>query len=164
MNIPIKYLPKRLTKKDKAKQSKQLKKSRAAYKKGIYIHRKPVKSYKSKKSQYILKAEKIYKIENLKINKELAKKTGCSIKSLNKIVKKGMGAYYSSGSRPNQTPHSWGIARLASSISGGKAAAIDYNILEEGCNSSSKALKLAKKSRIKNGYGTRKVPKIKLKN
>ena len=70
-----------------------------------------------------------------------------------------MGAYYSSGSRPNQTPHSWGIARLASSISGGKAAAVDYNILAEGCKSGSKALKLAKKSRIKNGYGTRKVPK-----
>tara|TARA_B100000902_G_scaffold8296_1_gene10442 strand:- start:860 stop:1354 length:495 start_codon:yes stop_codon:yes gene_type:complete len=164
MNVPIKYLPKRLTKKDKAKQAKQLKKSRAAYKKGIYIHRKPVKSYKSKKSQHILNAEKIYKIENLSVNKELAKKTGCSIKSLNKIVKKGMGAYYSSGSRPNQTPHSWGIARLASTISGGKAAALDFNILEEGCNTNSKALKLAKKSRIKNGYGTRKVPKIKLKN
>ena len=37
------------------------------------------------------------------------------------IIKKGQGAYYSSGSRPNQTPHSWGYARLGSSISGGKA-------------------------------------------
>lgn len=38
MNIPIKYLPKRLTKKDKKKQAKQLKKSRAAYKKKfIYL-------------------------------------------------------------------------------------------------------------------------------
>ena len=46
--------------------------------------------------------------------------------------------------------------------SGGKAAAVDYNILAEGCKPSSKALKLAKKSRIKNGYGTRKVPKIKI--
>ena len=73
-----------------------------------------------------------------------------------------MGAYYSSGSRPNQTPHSWGIARLASSITGGKAASVDYNILEQGCNNNSKALKLAKKSRIKNNYGTRKVPKRKL--
>lgn len=159
MNVPIKYLPKRLTKKDKIKQAKQLKKSRAAYKKGKYIHRKPVKSFKSKKSQHILNAEKIYKIKNLRLNKNLAKKTGCSLNSLNKIVKKGMAAYYSSGSRPNQTPHSWGIARLASSISSGKAAAVDYNILEQGCNTNSKALKLAKKSRIKNGYGTRRVKK-----
>ena len=37
------------------------------------------------------------------MDKELSKKTGCSIKTLKKIVKKGMGAYYSSGSRPNQT-------------------------------------------------------------
>ena len=159
MNVPLKYLPKRLTKKDKKKQAKQLKKSRTAYKKGIYIHRKPVDSYKSKKSQHILNAERIYNIKNLAVNNELANKTGCTISALNKIIKKGMGAYYSSGSRPNQTPHSWGIARLASSISGGKAAAVDYNILFEGCKSGSKALKLAKKSRIKNGYGTRKVVK-----
>ena len=162
MNVPIKYLPKRLSKKDKAKQKKQLKKSRAAYKKGIYINRKPLKSFKNKKSQHLINAEKIYKVNKVVINNNLAKKTGCSIKALNKIVKKGQGAYYSSGSRPNQSAHSWGIARLASSISGGKAAAIDYNILAEGCNTNSKALKLAKKSRIKNGYGTRKVPKTKL--
>ena len=162
MNVPLKYLPKRLTKKDKKKQAKQIKKSRSAYKKGIYIHRKPLKSYNSKKSKHILNAEKIYKINNLSVNSELAKKTKCSKKALNKIIKKGMAAYYSSGSRPNQTPHSWGIARLASSITGGKAAAVDFNILLEGCEPSSKALKLAKKSRIKNNYGTRKVPKIKI--
>jgi len=162
MNVPVKYLPKRLSKKDKAKQKKQLQKSRAAYKKGIYINRKPLKSFKNKKSQHLINAEKLYKVNKVVINNNLAKKTGCSIKALNKIVKKGQGAYYSSGSRPNQSPHSWGIARLASSISGGKAAAVDYNILQEGCNNNSKALKLAKKSRIKNGYGTRKVPKTKL--
>lgn len=162
MNVPVKYLPKRLSKKDRAKQKKQLKKSRAAYKKGIYINRKPLKSFKNKKSQHLINAEKLYKVNKVVINNNLAKKTGCSIKALNKIVKKGIGAYYSSGSRPNQSAHSWGIARLASSISGGKAAAIDYNILVEGCNTNSKALKLAKKSRIKNGYGTRKVPKTKL--
>ena len=162
MNVPIKYLPKRLSKKDKAKQKKQLQKSRSAYKKGIYINRKPLTSFKNKKSQHLINAEKIYKVNKVVINNNLAKKTGCSIKALNKIVKKGQGAYYSSGSRPNQSAHSWGIARLASSISGGKAAAIDYNILQEGCLKNSKALKLAKKSRIKNGYGTRKVPKTKL--
>ena len=162
MNIPIKYLPKRLTKKDKKKQAKQLKKSRAAYKKKIYISRKPVSSYKSKKSQHIKNAEKIYKIKKIVINDKLAKKTGCSKKALLKIIKKGQGAYYSSGSRPNQTAHSWGIARLASAITSGKAAAIDYKILEQGCNKNSKALKLAKKAKIKHGYGTRKVAKTKL--
>ena len=57
-----------------------------------------------------------------------------------------MGAYYSSGSRPNQTAESWGIARLASAITSGKSAVIDYHLLEEGCKKNSKALKLAKKA------------------
>lgn len=163
MNVPVKYIPNRLSRQDKIKQSRQLKKSRLAYKKGKYIHRKPVNSFTSKKSQHIINAEKIYKLNPFKIDTHLVQATGCSRKALNKIVKKGQGAYYSSGSRPNQTAHSWGIARLASSISGGKAAAVDFNILKDGCKSGSKALKLAKKSKIKNGYGTRKVPKIKLK-
>ena len=162
MNIPIKYLPKKLTKKDKKILKKELIKSRKGYIKGNYIIRKKVKSFKSKKSQHILNAEKIYKLKNLAVNKELVKKTGCSSESLNAIIKKGQGAYYSSGSRPNQTPHSWGYARLGSSISGGKAAAIDFNILNNGCLKNSKALKLAKNARKKYGYGTRKVPKTKL--
>ena len=159
MNVPIKYLPKKLTKKDKKILKKELKKSRKAYKKGKYVTRKKVESFKSKKSQHILNAERIYKLKNLAINKELVKKTGCSLDALNAIIKKGQGAYYSSGSRPNQTPHSWGYARLGSSITGGKAAAIDFNILNDGCVKNSKALKLAKQAREKYGYGTRKVPK-----
>ena len=42
--VPRKYIPKRLTKKDKRKQSRELKKSRKAYKKGKYYTRKKVKS------------------------------------------------------------------------------------------------------------------------
>ena len=42
-----------------------------------------------------------------------------------------MGAYYSSGSRPNQTPFSWGNARLASVIMGGPARKIDKKIWEK---------------------------------
>ena len=149
MNVPIKYIPKRLTKQDKKRQARQLKKSRTAYKKGKYLHRKPVKSFASKRSHHIVNAERIYKINSLAVNNELSKKTGCSKQALNQIIKKGQGAYYSSGSRPNQTPHSWGVARLASSITGGKAAAVDYNILLQGCDKNSKALRLAKKSRQK---------------
>lgn len=159
-NIPIKYLPKRLSEKDKVKQSEQLKKSRLAYKEGIYKDRKKLSSYKSKKSQHILDAERIYKVKSLVVNDDLSKKTGCTKEALNQIIKKGKGAYYSSGSRPNQSADSWGVARLASSITSGKAAAVDYDILEQGCSQNSKALKLAKKSRKRNGYGTRRVPKI----
>jgi len=162
MKITLRYLPKRLTRKDKKKQYKALVKSRKLYKKGIYYTRKPVKSFTSKKSPHIIKAEKIYKVKSIGATKEVSKATGCSIKALQKIINKGEGAYYSSGSRPNQTAQSWGIARLASSITSGKAAAVDFSILEKGCNPRSKALRLAKIARKKHGHGTRKVPKINL--
>jgi hypothetical protein len=51
---------------------------------------------------------------------------------------------YDERSRPNQIPQSWGYARLASAITGGKAAAGDYAILENGCSHRSKALRLAR--------------------
>jgi hypothetical protein len=86
-------------------------------------------------------------------NAALAKATGCSVGSLRKIVKKGEGAFYSSGSRPNQTPQSWGYARLASAITGGKAAAVDYTILQNGCKPNSGALRRANASRKKHDKG-----------
>ena len=161
--VPVKYLPKSLTRKDKRKYSRELRKSRRAYKKGKYVTRKKVKSFKKKESQHVINAKRIYNVKSVSASPELAKKTGCSVGALRKIVKKGQGAYYSSGSRPNQTGHSWGRARLASAITSGKAAAVDYNILENVCKKNSKALRLAKKARRKHGYGTRRVPKIKMK-
>lgn len=160
--VPIKYVPKRLTRKDKKKARKELKKSRKAYKKGKYYTRKKVKSFKSKKSSHIINAMKIYGVKSVSASPKLAKKSGCSITGLKKLVSKGAGAYYSSGSRPNQTATSWGRARMASSITGGKAAAVDFKILEKYCKPNSKALKLAKKAKKKHGYGTRKVRKVKL--
>jgi hypothetical protein len=62
-------------------------------------------------------------------------------------VKKGEGAYYSSGSRPSQTAQSWGYARLASALTGGKASIIDYSILKSGCNPKSKTMKFANNTR-----------------
>ena len=78
------------------------------------------------------------------------------------MVQKGQGAYYSSGSRPNQTGHSWGYARMASAITGGKASAVDFHILKEECKKDSKALRLAKKAMIKYNKDTRRVKKIKI--
>ena len=144
MNIPQRYIPDILTQKDKKKQRTMINKSRKMYKQNKYYTRKPVASYKHKTSSHILNARRIYGVETVAPTRELAMKTGCSIDALRKIVKKGQGAYYSSGSRPNQTAQSWGLARLASSITAGKAAKVDYSILEKGCNSTSKALMLAK--------------------
>lgn len=153
IKIPIRYLPKALTKKDKKKQVSMLIKSKKLYKQKKYYTRKPLLSYKNKKSNHIQNARKIYNIKNITPNAELALKTGCKLSSLKQIVKKGEGAYYSSGSRPNQTPQSWGLARLASSITSGKSAAIDYDIIKKGCNHKKRAFILANKSKKKYNYG-----------
>jgi hypothetical protein len=149
MNIPIRYLPSYLSKKDKIKQIKSLAKSRKLYKSNRYYTRPKIKSFKNKPSNHIKNAMRIYKVNKITPSRELSNATGCSIKALKQIVKKGEGAYYSSGSRPNQTAQSWGIARLASAITSGKAASIDYSILEKGCNHKKKAFQLANKSRKK---------------
>jgi len=153
MKFPIRYLPKVLTKEDRAKQINMLMKSKKLYKKNKYYTRKRLPSYKNKKSNHILNARKIYNIENITPNAELALKTGCTLSALNQIVKKGEGAYYSSGSRPNQTATSWGLARLASSLTAGKAAAVDYDIIKKGCNHKKRAYILATKARKKYKYG-----------
>ena len=143
--VPKKYIPNSLTNKDTIKQKKALIKSRKLYKKGKYHVRPKIKSFKSKISRHIVKARKLYSIDSIKPSQKLAKKTNCSITGLKKIVKKGMGAYYSSGSRPSQTAESWGFARLASAITGGKSSKVDYHLLKKYCSNNSKALKMASK-------------------
>ena len=161
--VPLRYVPKNLTKKDKTAQKKMLLKSRKQYKKGKYFTRKQVSSFHSKPSGHVANAKKIYKVDSIDATDELSKKTGCSKATLRKIISKGEGAYFSSGSRPNQTGPSWGKARLASAITSGKAAAVDYAILEQGCKPTSKALKLAKTAKRKYGYGKHGIPKVSLK-
>ena len=143
MAILLRYVPNSLTRKDKKKVLYMLRKSKRLYKKKQYYTRKRVASFKSKKSKHLSNAYRIYNVNTIKPNKELALKTGCSIHALKQIVKKGEGAYYSSGSRPNQTPQSWGLARLASAITAGNSAKVDYDILKKGCNHKKKAFVLA---------------------
>jgi hypothetical protein len=160
--INLRYLPKNLTASDRKKQSQMLLKSRKQYKKNKYYTRKPVKSFHSKTSKHILNARKMYNVDKIGATNQLARKTGCSKSALKKIINKGEGAYFSSGSRPNQTAQSWGRARLASAITAGKAAAVDYNILINGCKKGSKGYKMAEKAKKKYGYGNRRVSKVKL--
>uniref|UniRef100_A0A6C0HYR5 DUF5824 domain-containing protein n=1 Tax=viral metagenome TaxID=1070528 RepID=A0A6C0HYR5_9ZZZZ len=160
MKIPIRYLPKKLNNSDKKKQASQIKKSRKLYKQHKYFTRKNVKSFVSKPSPHVSNAQRIYKVDKITPNGELAQKTGCSISTLQKIMKKGQGAYFSSGSRPNQTSQSWGNARLASALTSGKAAAVDFSIIEKGCDHNKKAYRLAKSAKRKYGFGTGKTKKI----
>ena len=118
--IPKQYVPKSLTKEDRAKQVKSIKEGK---------DRPMVDSFKSKRSSHVIKFEKRYgkKITDDEwIGKNLLRPAG-----IKQILKKGAGAYYSSGSRPNQTVASWSRARLASALTGGGAAKVDKDILEK---------------------------------
>jgi hypothetical protein len=159
LHLPVRYVPRNITRKDKHKQIHMLLRSRKEYKKNNFYTRKNIASYKNVKSKHVANARKLYNIENIKPSKELSVKTGCSMSALQQIVKKGEGAYYSSGSRPNQTAQSWGLARLASSLTAGKSAAVDYDIIKKGCQHNKKAFMLANKSRKKYKYGHSKTKK-----
>uniref|UniRef100_A0A6C0D077 DUF5824 domain-containing protein n=1 Tax=viral metagenome TaxID=1070528 RepID=A0A6C0D077_9ZZZZ len=139
MKIKKKYYN-HLSQKDKKKQLAMIQKSRRMYKQGKYFTRTKL-DYPVKVSPHIVRAQKLYGTKIIP-SKELSLKTGCSMNALKQIVKKGEGAYYSSGSRPSQTAHSWAYARLASAISGGKASKVDFHILKT-CNKTKKAYKLA---------------------
>ena len=158
--IPIRYAPTSLSKRDKQAQLRMIRQSRAAYRKGKYLTRKKLASFPQQKSRHLKRAEAIYDVSTMTPTNQLAKKTGCSLASLKAIVRKGEGAYFSSGSRPSQTAQSWGIARLASSLTAGKAAAVDFSILKKGCRPGSKALRLAYTARKKHGHGTRRTRSI----
>jgi len=118
--IPKQYVPKSLSPEDKKKQIKSIKEGK---------DRPKVDSFKSKRSSHVIKFEKRYgkKITDDEwIGKNLLRPAG-----IKQILKKGAGAYYSSGSRPNQTVASWSRARLASALTGGAAAKVDKDILEK---------------------------------
>ncbi len=159
MKVPKRYIPPTLTRKNKKKQAQLLKKSRKLYKRGIYYTRPAIASFRTRKSDHVTRAKQLYSVDSLVPSAPLAQATGCSIDALRRIVRKGEGAYYSSGSRPSQTAQSWGIARLASAITGGKSAAVDYAILNEGCRHNGRAFKLARRSRKVHGHGQGSTPK-----
>lgn len=145
--VPSRYIPPFLSARDASRQRSSIIRSRNAYKQGRYVPRASVKSYTSRPSGHVTRAKRMYNVPSVAPNRALSKATKCSVSALRKIVNKGKGAYFSSGSRPNQTPSSWGMARLASAITGGKAAAVDYSILQHGCHSTSPALRLANQAR-----------------
>jgi hypothetical protein len=145
--VPKRYVPVGLTAHDSLLQKKYLTRSRKAYLKHKYINRPKVKSFTSKKSSHVYRATQIYGVENMQPNNVLARATGCKKWALKKIINKGEGAYYSSGSRPNQTAQSWGYARLASALTGGPSSQIDYDILKKGCSKKSHPVILANKTR-----------------
>jgi len=126
--IPKKYTI-GLSNKDKKKQIKNIKTAKKSYKKKKYIDRPKLKSYKNKKSGWTKKFKDKY--GNITKLKDIVKATGIPKKALIAVLKKGRGAYYSSGSRPNQTAESWGRARMYSYIMGGPTRKYDKEITKK---------------------------------
>lgn len=96
----------------------------------------PKTSAKSKESTWTTKFNKKYgeQLESMKgkrSKRNIAKVTGIPYKALDEVFKKGEGAYYSSGSRPNQSPQSWAYARMYSYILGGAARKTDSEITKK---------------------------------
>ena len=123
--IPKKYTRK-LSSNDKGKQVRNIRTARRSYKRGKYVNRPKLKSFKKKESGWTAKFHKRY--PEAKTVPQIARATGIPTKALNAVKRKGMGAYYSSGSRPNQTAQSWGKARMYSYILGGPTRKIDREI------------------------------------
>jgi alkaline phosphatase len=89
------------------------------------------KSYVSYKDKYNTKYG--YKNGESHDLEEIAKDTGVSIKGLQQIYNKGIGAYKTNPQsvRPNvKSKEQWAMARVYSAVMGGKASKIDSNELK----------------------------------
>ena len=114
-NIPKRYLPDSLKGKDRQKQIKSI----------FEKEERPITKVKRRKSNWTTLFSKKYgkeldEMKGKRSKKNIAKITGIPFKAVDEVYKKGEGAYYSSGSRPNQTPSSWARGRLYAYIMGGK--------------------------------------------
>ena len=124
-------LPKRyvagLTGEEKKKQVKEIKRVQKIYKEtGQVVERE--KLGKSRRSPFVIAFEKKYGFPVTDLNKVKKEFKGTNI---DMILSKGRAAFASSGSRPGQTPDSWAFARLASVLTGGKAMAVDKDLISD---------------------------------
>ena len=126
-NIPKRYIPDSLTKKEREAQIKSIfeKKER------------PKTKVKERRSKYTMAFNRKYgdevdKLKGGRSKKNISKVVGIPVKALDAVYKKGEGAFYSSGSRPNQTADSWGRGRMYAYIMGGKKVrSVDKDITEK---------------------------------
>jgi len=66
--------------------------------------------------------------------------------TLDKVYKRGLGAYYSSGSRPKTSAHAWALGRVKSFVSGrGGARKADADLLRGGSKKKKKTATKKKK-------------------
>jgi hypothetical protein len=121
-----------LTNAQKLKYKKSIQATRRYYQRtGLVRGRKPVsKTLKSRRSRHTVNFEKRYgfKVTEVSKVKKLFPDT-----DIDSILRKGRAAYSSGGSRPTVTGRGgtdqWAYARLASVLTGGKALAVDKNLV-----------------------------------
>lgn len=116
--LPKQYT-KGLTKKEAKEKTENVKKTRELIKEGKKkeareLAKKRPTTKDTKKSTFTMRFKK--KFPNTKPEtKEFENKTGIPLKAQKDIIKRGMGAYLSAGSRASvSSPRQWGIARLYS--------------------------------------------------
>ena len=135
--VPKKYLS-GLSSTQKKKRASELKKGAKLYKEGkkraaisLSKKRTQYKNVKEKRSSYSVRFEKKYGKAALGNKTKIKELTGMPIAAQNEVLRKGRGAFVSSGSRPNQSAQSWAWARLYSFILGGKARQVDKSVFEK---------------------------------
>jgi len=117
-----------LSESDKKKQIKSIKEQTI---------RPKLKSAKSRRSKWTILFDKEYgdrldKMKGKRSKRNIAKITGIPFKAIDEVYKKGEGAYFSSGSRPNQSPQSWARGRIYGYIMGNeKVRKVDKSITEK---------------------------------
>jgi hypothetical protein len=115
--IPKKYL-KGLSEKDKEKKKENIKKTKEELKKGnkqkaAEIAKKRPTTKDNKESSNTIKFKKKFGDDVKPNTKKFADKTGIPLSIQKEVIKRGKGAFLSSGSRPSvSSPTQWGIARL----------------------------------------------------
>ena len=108
-------------------QERAIRRSQEAYREGgLVLDRPEVSKDKPKRSRWVKQFEDKHGFPITDLAKVKAAYPNADVST---ILKKGRGAYASSGSRPNVSSHQWAYARLASALLGGPAAKIDKDLL-----------------------------------
>ncbi len=134
--VPLKYL-RGLTKKQRDKKVRNIKKTKKLLKKNkkklaIKVSKKRPLSKSKKKSSWTVQFREKY--GDVKVpSKELERRSGMDIRAQRAIIRKGEGAFLSSGSRASvSSPKQWGLARLYAVLMGSEGARkADKKIIEK---------------------------------
>lgn len=126
-SIPKQYVA-NLSPSERKKQIASINKSKKDYKKGIVEDRPTVSSKPTSRSKYVIDFQNKY---GFPITDRSKLKETFPDADTETILSKGVGAYGSSGSRPNVSRSQWAYARLASVLTGGPALRIDKDLVGE---------------------------------